>query len=235
MHNLRNIEIKIKTKIKQTWGLTEIATLKFRSKRNLPVKPRLVRPTTTRNGCQPPVVRVTLKLCLGLYCHSVWSPTYRRAIKEVSKAVNFDWINNQTCRMSQNIYIITNLLLTNNYLSEMIGKIIFTNYFSECIYQVAIKFRFWKALQKKCFQSNIIFRHFVKMPPINFWKRLTDFMISISLSKTFCCQNPITNIKIINMTRHSSFLNKFVLYLFTVVRDGLQKYCDSAIARSGVN
>ena len=29
MHYLRNIEIKIKTKIKQTLGLTEIATLKF--------------------------------------------------------------------------------------------------------------------------------------------------------------------------------------------------------------
>ena len=38
MHYLRNIEIKIKTKIKQTWGLTEIATQKFWSKRNPPVK-----------------------------------------------------------------------------------------------------------------------------------------------------------------------------------------------------
>ena len=33
MHYLRNIEIRIKTKIKQTQRLTEIATLKFRSKR----------------------------------------------------------------------------------------------------------------------------------------------------------------------------------------------------------
>ena len=40
MHYLRNIEIRIKTIIKQTLGLTEIATLKFRSKRNPPVKPR---------------------------------------------------------------------------------------------------------------------------------------------------------------------------------------------------
>ena len=32
MHNPRNIEIKIKSKIKQTRGLTEIAILKFRSK-----------------------------------------------------------------------------------------------------------------------------------------------------------------------------------------------------------
>ena len=41
---------------------------------------------------------------LRWYRHSVWSPTYRRAIKEVSKAVNLDWINNQGCSLSQNIY-----------------------------------------------------------------------------------------------------------------------------------
>ena len=29
------------------------------------------------------------------------SPAYRRAIKEVSKAVNLDWINNQACRLSK--------------------------------------------------------------------------------------------------------------------------------------
>ena len=66
----------------------------------------------------------------------------RRAIKEVSKALNLDWINNQACRLSHNIYVITNLFITNNYLFEMIRKIIFTNYFSEFIHQVAIKFRF---------------------------------------------------------------------------------------------
>ena len=38
----------------------------------------------------------------------------------------------------------------------MIRKIIFTNYFSEFIHKVAIKFRFRKALQKKCFRSDII-------------------------------------------------------------------------------
>ena len=124
MHYLRNIEIKIKTKIKQIWGLTEIAKLKFRSQRNPPVKPRQARPKITGNGCQSPTVRVTLKLGLGWYRHSVWSPTYRRAIKEVSKAVNLDWINNQACRLSQNIYLITNLFITNNYLFEMIRKII---------------------------------------------------------------------------------------------------------------
>ena len=33
------------------------------------------------------------------------------------------------------------------------------NYFFEFIYQVAIKFKFRKVLQKKRFQSDIIFRH----------------------------------------------------------------------------
>ena len=49
------------------------------------------------------------------------------------------------------IYVITNLFITNNYLLEMMRKIIFTNYFSDFIHQVAIKFRFRKTLQKKCF------------------------------------------------------------------------------------
>ena len=90
----------------------------------------------------------------------------------------------------------------------MIRKIIFTNYFSEFIHQVPIKFRFSKALQKKCFQSGIIFRHYVKMPPIKFRERLTKFMIFISLSEKFCCQNLITSIKVTNMTRNSSKSNK---------------------------
>ena len=55
-----------------------------------------------------------------------------------------------------------------------------------------------KGLQKKCFQSDIIFRHCVKMPPIKFWKRLTNCMMSISLSEKFCCQNLITSIEVIN-------------------------------------
>ena len=42
--------------------------------------------------------------------------------------------------LSHNIYVITNLFITNNnYLFVMIRKIIFTNYFSEFIHQVAIK------------------------------------------------------------------------------------------------
>ena len=31
----------------------------------------------------------------------------RRAVKEVSKVVDLDWIDNQACSLSQNIYVIT--------------------------------------------------------------------------------------------------------------------------------
>ena len=162
MHYFRNIEIRIKTKIKQTWGLTEIATLKFRSKGNPPVTPD--RPDQRQPGMgvsnQPPVLLVS-KVKDGTVIQSEAWPTV--VSKEVSKAVNLDWINNQACRVFQNIYVITNLFITN-----MIRNIIFTNYFSEFIHQVSIKSRFWKALQKKCFQSDIIFKQYVKMPPIKF-------------------------------------------------------------------
>ena len=36
----------------------------------------------------------------------------------------------------------------------------------------------------------------------------TKFMISISLFEKFCCQNFITSIKVVDMTRHSSKTNK---------------------------
>ena len=75
------------------------------------------------------------------------------------------------------------------------------------------KFRFWKALQKKCFQSDIIFRHYVKIPPIKFWERLTKFMISISLSEKFCCQNLITSIKRVFFFRFNYLSYIFLQYL----------------------
>ena len=82
------------------------------------------------------------------------------------QVVNLDSINNQASSLSQNIYFITNLLITNNYSFEMIRKTIFTNYVSVFTDQVAIKYRFIEVLQKKCFQSDIIFTHYAKMPPI---------------------------------------------------------------------
>ena len=81
-------------------------------------------------------------------------------------------------------------------------------------------FLLWKALQKMCFQSDIIFRHYVKMPPTKFWKHPTKFMISMSLSEIFGCQNLIPIIKVINTTGHSSpillksqYLKKRWIYL----------------------
>ena len=71
VHYLRNTKSKIKSETKQTRGPTETATLKIRSKRNRPAKPRYARPKTTRNGCQSPTAHVSVKLGLGWYLHSV--------------------------------------------------------------------------------------------------------------------------------------------------------------------
>ena len=46
------------------------------------------------------------------------------------------------------------------------------------------------------------------MPPTKPRERLMKFMISISLSEKFCCQNPTTSTKATNMTRNSSKSNK---------------------------
>ena len=55
----------------------------------------------------------------GVWCTGVRVGVFRISpIKEVSKAVNLDWINNQAWRLSHNIYVITNLFITNNYLFE---------------------------------------------------------------------------------------------------------------------
>ena len=54
------------------------------------------------------------------------------------------------------------------------SDLIFINYFSEFIHQVAVKSMFTKALQKKCFNPTLCFD--TKS------KRLTKVMISIYLS-----------------------------------------------------
>ena len=51
---------------------------------------------------QPPVLLLS-KVYDGTVIES--GPTYRRAIKEVSKAVNLDWINNQACRLAHEMPI----------------------------------------------------------------------------------------------------------------------------------
>ena len=78
-------------------------------------------------------------------------------------------------RTGQTLYLscgvvegITNCFITNNYVFELIRKIIFTNYFSDFIHKATVIFRFRKALQKKCLHFDIIFRHYVKMPPVKF-------------------------------------------------------------------
>ena len=87
------------------------------------------------------------------------SPDYLRVIKAVSKAVNLDWINNQACSLSQNIYVITHLFYNEQLSFWNDEENHFTDYFSEFIHQVAIKFRFRKAREKKGFKFNFIFEH----------------------------------------------------------------------------
>ena len=101
-------------------------------------------PTRTygkRKGPCPTVIQSVGRPGTGSLPSTIAPPDHPRAIKEISKAVNLDWINNQACRLSHNINVITNLFMTNNYHFEMIRKIIFTDYFSEFIHLVAIKFR----------------------------------------------------------------------------------------------
>ena len=71
--------------------------------------------------------------------------------------------------------------MTNNYLFEMVRKIIFTNYFSEFIHQVAIKFRFWKAFFFKCILKNTcLFVLFVFFFLFFFWKPSLNYYLCIS-------------------------------------------------------
>ena len=75
------------------------------------------------------------------------------------------------------------------------------------------KIQVLKGLAEEVFSiSDIIFRHYVKMPPIKYWIRLTTFMISISLFEKFCCQNFITSIEVIKITGYSSKSNKLMIY-----------------------
>ena len=90
----------------------------------------------------------------------------------------------------------------------MTRKTTSTNHPSESTHQVATKPRLRKALQKKRFQSDIIFRHYVKMPPAKPRERPTKPTTSTSPPEKLRCQNPTTTIKVINMTRNSSKSNK---------------------------
>ena len=75
-------------------------------------------------------------------------PTYSlrfdpwRATKEGSKAINRDWVNYHACSVSYYIYVVSNLCISKNEFTKFSAKIIAGIYFSEFIYQVAIKLRF---------------------------------------------------------------------------------------------
>ena len=94
MHYLRNIGIKIKSKIKQTRGLTEIAALKIRSKRNPSAKPRKAWPKTTGDGCQSPTAcqnGMSVQQCLLHFIHhGTLSEKKRKNDKSVRR--NLRWL-----------------------------------------------------------------------------------------------------------------------------------------------
>ena len=53
--------------------------------------------------------------------------THRRAIKEETIAINRDWVQNQACRLSHDIQVISNPYITLYNLFEFITKIRFSN------------------------------------------------------------------------------------------------------------
>ena len=55
-------------------------------------------------------VCLAIILGLGWYVHRILCPTHCRSVVKVSTAINLNWINQQACRLSQNLYIITNIL-----------------------------------------------------------------------------------------------------------------------------
>ena len=67
--------------------------------------------------------------------HRVWRPMYRCAIKECSKAINRDLVNNWACRLSHYIEIIPNTFVTPYYFSKRRQKsvipLIFLNMYTK--------------------------------------------------------------------------------------------------------
>ena len=51
--------------------------------------------------------------------HRVYSPTHWRAIKEVSKVANRDWVDHQACSLLQYINVIANLFIMGDYFNEL--------------------------------------------------------------------------------------------------------------------
>ena len=59
--------------------------------------------------------------------HSVLGLTHRREIKEEAKAINREWVYNQACRLSLDIYVVSHSFITFNNLFKLITKIKLTN------------------------------------------------------------------------------------------------------------
>ena len=63
-------------------------------------------------------------------------------LKEGSKVINRDWVNNHACSLSYYIYVVPNLFISKNDFTKLDTEVIASIYFSEFIHQVTIKFGF---------------------------------------------------------------------------------------------
>ena len=52
-----------------------------------------------------------------------------RAIKERSKVINRDWVNNHACSLSYNIYVVPNLFISKNDFTKFGTEVIASNIF----------------------------------------------------------------------------------------------------------
>ena len=61
-------------------------------------------------------------------------PAHRRAIKEGSKVINRDWVNNHACSLSYNIYVVPNLFISKKDFTKLGMKSLQAYIFSEFIH-----------------------------------------------------------------------------------------------------
>ena len=82
----------------------------------------------------------------------IWGPTHRRAVKQGSKVINHNLVNNHACSLPQNINVVTFIATDNLFKKNSVLPTIFLNFNRLS----PIKFRFGqKVLQKAYFITNV--------------------------------------------------------------------------------
>ena len=57
--------------------------------------------------------------CYQFASHLIWGSTHRRAIKEGSKVLNHNWVNNHACSLPQNIHVTACLYVASDNLTSI--------------------------------------------------------------------------------------------------------------------